>query len=312
MGTAGPYRWALVSDRAPFAPRDGAGALTLGGRMWLLGGWNPRGETPCACNSEVWCSRDGVRWRCATAEAPWEGRHAAGWVVHEERLWVIGGDANQGYHQRDIWSSRDGVSWDRVLPEAPWGPRCFQHTYSFEGRLWVMGGQTMPEYAAVPEIFYDDIWCSEEGRQWTRLVEHAPWPPRGNSSVPIVFDDRLWIIGGGTYNTPQHPDRRVYNDVWHSADGVTWERAVEHAPWAPREFHDVAAWDGRLWVLGGWSGESRSDVWHSADGVHWEELPGTPWAPRHGAGVFVHREALWVVAGSHLEADVWRLERAGR
>ena len=52
---ASTYRWERVTDRAAFAPRDGAGALVLGGTMWLLGGWNP-GDTlnfPKICNSEV-------------------------------------------------------------------------------------------------------------------------------------------------------------------------------------------------------------------------------------------------------------------
>ena len=34
------YEWMQVTEKAAFAPRDGAGALVFGGRMWLLGGWN--------------------------------------------------------------------------------------------------------------------------------------------------------------------------------------------------------------------------------------------------------------------------------
>jgi hypothetical protein len=35
------YQWTRVTLEAPFAARDGAGALVFKGRMWLLGGWNP-------------------------------------------------------------------------------------------------------------------------------------------------------------------------------------------------------------------------------------------------------------------------------
>src|SRR5262245_19620512 len=35
------YEWKQVTASAAFAPRDGAGALTFHGRMWLIGGWNP-------------------------------------------------------------------------------------------------------------------------------------------------------------------------------------------------------------------------------------------------------------------------------
>jgi hypothetical protein len=55
MAMAAPYRWELVTLTAPFAPRDGAGALTYDGKMWLLGGWNPGDKVnfPHICNSEV-------------------------------------------------------------------------------------------------------------------------------------------------------------------------------------------------------------------------------------------------------------------
>ncbi len=39
----------------------------------------------------------------------------------------------------------------------------------------------------------------------------------------------MWILGGGTYDTPQHPVRKFYNDVWSSADGVRWKLHVESA-----------------------------------------------------------------------------------
>ena len=79
--------------------------------------------------------------------------------------------------------------------------------------------------------------------------------------------------------------------------------------WAPRQYHDVAVFDDRLWVLEGYAKGNRNDVWHSADGVTWHEVPKTPWRPRHAASVFVHDGALWMVAGNNMESDVWRLTR---
>src|SRR5579862_2131002 len=58
------YRWSKVTDRAAYAPRDGAGALVFKNRMWLLGGWNPgdKRSFPRICNNEVWSSADGADW----------------------------------------------------------------------------------------------------------------------------------------------------------------------------------------------------------------------------------------------------------
>jgi hypothetical protein len=122
-----------------------------------------------------------------------------------------------------------------------------------------------------------------------------------------VLDDRIWILGGGTYDTPKQPKRNYYNDVWSSADGLEWTCATREAPWAPRQYHEVAAFDGRLWVLEGYAGKNRNDVWYSADGVHWDELPRTLWPPRHAASVFVFNGALWMVAGNNMQSDVWKL-----
>ena len=306
-----PYRWESVTLKAAFAGRDGAGALTFAGKMWLLGGWNPgdREHFPRICNSEVWSSSDGLTWTLVSPQAPWEGRHTAGYVVHRGRMWIVGGDCNQHHYQNDVWSSADGVTWTRECEQVPWAPRVLHHTVAFADRIWVIGGQSMPAFAPAEERFYNDVWCSEDGKDWTRVAEHAPWSPRGMIGGAAVLGGRLWLLGGGTYDTPDHPQRLFYNDVWSTTDGVTWQKHLEHAPWHPRQYHDVAVWDGKLWVMEGWNQQNRNDVWYSADGLNWTELPDTPWAVRHAASAFVFADALWMVAGNNMFPDVWKLTR---
>ena len=38
------YEWEEITLKAPFAARDGGGAITFKDRMWLIGGWNPRNK----------------------------------------------------------------------------------------------------------------------------------------------------------------------------------------------------------------------------------------------------------------------------
>lgn len=97
--------------------------------------------------------------------------------------------------------------------------------------------------------------------------------------------------------------------MWSSDDGIRWQQHIEHAPWHAREYHDVAVFDDKLWVLEGWNQQNRNDVWYSHDGEHWTELPGTPWKPRHASSIFVFDDSLWVVTGNNMESDVWRLRR---
>ncbi len=316
------YRWELVTERAEFAPRDGAGGLVFQDRMWLLGGWNPgdKQHFPRICNNEVWSSGDGREWRLekpntfldATfdAQRDWEGRHTAGYVVHDGRMWIVGGDVNQGTYQHDVWNSRDGRTWKWVNPDrpVPWGPRALHYTVAFDNSIWVLGGQTMPGFVESEEVFYRDVWRTSDGVEWEQILPDEPaWSPRGMIGGHAVFQDRIWILGGGTYDTPTTPTRQFFNDVWSSADGKTWTCHTEAAPWAARQYHEVAVFDDRLWVLEGYAGANRNDVWHSADGMTWHEVPNTPWKPRHAASVFVFQGALWMVAGNNMESDVWRL-----
>ncbi len=321
------YEWSLVTGEAPFAPRDGAGALVFKNRMWLIGGWNPSDQQhfPRKCSNDVWSSTDGAHWTRVrpntygtdefVPESEWEGRHTAGYAVFNDKMWIIGGDPLQGHYQYDVWNSEDGERWAHVNKggDVPWGPRALHYTVAFQDKIWVMGGQTTPQFAPADELFYDDIWNTEDGIHWTRVEAVRPlWRPRGMIGGCAVFNGRIWILGGGTYDTPKNPERNFYNDVWSTADGVHWQCHLERAPWHPRQYHDVAVFDGRMWILEGWNGANRNDVWYSSDGVKWQELPETPWAPRHAASVFVYRDALWVVAGNNMKSDVWQLRRKDR
>ncbi len=318
------YEWVCVTSNAQFAPRDGAGALVYRDAMWLIGGWNPRDRAhfPSICTNDVWRSTDGATWTCVKPntfgteqfdpENDWEGRHTAGYVVFQDKMWIVGGDPLQGHYQSDVWNSEDGVHWTRVNKgqEPPWAPRALHHTLAFDGKIWVLGGQTTPQFAPAEEVFHNDIWNTSDGIHWTRVEPEGPhWTPRGMVGGNVVLNGRMWILGGGTYDTPEQPERNFYNDVWNSADGVRWECRLEHAPWYPRQYHDVAVFDGRMWVLEGWNQQNRNDVWHSADGVQWVEVPDTPWAIRHASSIFAYDRALWVVTGNNMQSDVWKLTR---
>lgn len=331
--TARDYGWVNVTMQAAFPPRDGAGALVFNNQMWLLGGWNPGDKQTnpihSNCNNEVWNSSNGRDWSCVKPNthlndrfdpaSDWEARHTAGYVVYQDKMWIIGGDPLLGHYQFDVWNSADGQTWEWVNRgrPVPWGPRVLHHTFVLNDKIWILGGQTLPQFAPAAEIFYDDIWNTEDGIHWNQVKMAHPFRPRrGMIGGSAVLNGRVWLLGGGTYETPGLPRYVYHNDVWSSADGITWERHLEKAPWCGRVYHDVAAFDGRLWVMEGQGsqGANLNDVWHSADGIHWQSIPDTPWNPRHAASVFVFDAALWMVAGNNMERDIWKLvpKEAGR
>lgn len=263
------YQWVNVSKNTLFHPRDGAGALVFKDKMWLLGGWNAHDEAyfPKICSNEIWSSLDGETW---TLEKPntfdgrfnpgldWEGRHSAGYAVYRNRMWIVGGDAVQGHHQFDVWNSENGKKWRHVNPNhpVPWGPRTLHHTLMFKDKIWVMGGQTRFENISgdgvkKKNMLYHDIWNTSDGVNWTRIVPKSPfWTRRGMISGSVVFNGRMYVLGGGTYHTPQHIHRTYFNDVWSSPDGVHWKRHTAAAPWKPRQYHSIAVFDDKILPAG--------------------------------------------------------------
>jgi hypothetical protein len=169
-----------------------------------------------------------------------------------------------------------------------------------------MGGQQIFEPAG-EEVAYNDVYSSVDGVNWVLETPHAAWSPRGIIMNNVVFQGRMWVIGGGTYDI-----RTFNNDVWSSADGIQWTQVLANAPWSPRQFHNTIVFDNKIWVFAGGDAQSQgglNDVWYSPDGVSWVELQNTPWVARHAASAYVNNNYLWFTCGSDAQAynDVWKL-----
>jgi hypothetical protein len=299
--------WVRVTEHAEWSPRDSAAEVVWHDRMWLMGGWVAmEGEGP----RDVWSSADGRRWTQVTASAPWTHGDLSTSLVHRDRLWLIagwsGGRSPGASASNEVWSSADGEHWDRVTASAPWKRRLGAAGVIFHGRMWLFGGSE--RYFDGANYLLNDIWSSEDGEKWVRVTEHAPWSPRAYHGA-LVFNDRIWILGGGNYR----PDHLAFNDVWCSPDGAKWTRMAEHAPWRGRIWFSSVAWRSRIWILGGWADNpstNLNDVWHSTDGRSWERFDAdSTWSPRHEMSAYVFDNRLWIVAGNPwpLINDVWSL-----
>jgi hypothetical protein len=263
--------------------------------MWLLGGWNPFLESwlPGYTTNEVWNSVDGENWNFV-GNAPWPARHTAGWLVHDDLLWIMGGDWNSGVQQMDVWNSADGINWNEVLDSLPMDVRMTHMVSSLGNEMIYFGGQTLTFLGFVGGEVYNDVWSSDDGVGWTELTNNAGWHPRGQIQGHFVRNDTLWLIGGGTYDA-----RHMYSDVWSTTDGVNWNMVTEAADFTPRQYHEVGVFDNRLWILGGYEGiGNRNDVWYSDNGADWYELKNTPWPPRHAGGVCTYDASLWMISGN--------------
>jgi len=279
--------WERVVEHAAFSPRDTSEDLVFGGRMWLSNAfhngnvlirdlWNSRDgaswecvleDTPYdgysemvvyhgrmwAIKGSVWTSADGTQWERVAEQTPFGVRGYGESVVHEDRIWQLGSG-------HDVWSTTDGVTWTCAIENAPFGKRYATAVASFAGKLWLMGG-SLPMASDPPEKGYkdlttfNDVWCSEDGATWTRLLEHAPWEPR-QWFIAKVYRDRLWIIGG--YDNKNHKN---FDDVWYTADGLTWQPFDGGPHWSPRHEPSIYVFDDSLWLVAGNMWPLVNDVW---------------------------------------------------
>lgn len=281
--------------------------------------------------SDVWRFSDN-KW-AQLPNAPWEGRHCAGVALFNNRVWILGGDGSHGHYQPDAWSSQDGINWQQEA-YPPWGHRVGHIVGTHNGALFVLGGQSRGQDAepfltdgAPDDDIYNDVWKSADGHHWTRVTEHAGWVPRGWVSGAVSFHSRLWLIGGGTYET--HGRERVFfNDVWSSEDGAVWRCETQAAGWDKREFASVAVWDDKLWLACGYNSQygNLDDIWYSSDGKNWTKLDAGPTrpSPRHAPAIFVLGDALFLATGNGVPSgsqgpysdgltnEVWKLTRAAK
>lgn len=280
--------WIRVTNKADFSPRDTSEDFVFDGRMWLSNAyhegnvlvrdlwasgdgiaWTQVSEnTPYdgysemvvfkdriwAIKGSVWSSRDGLEWTQVAEKTPFGVRGYGEVVVHDGKMWQLGSG-------QDVWWSEDGASWTCATAEAPYGPRYATAVAAFEGKLWVLAG-SLDKASDPPEKHYpkftthNDVWCSRDGKEWTRVMEHAPWDQR-MWSVAKVYKDRLWIIGGF-----DNVHGANLGDVWMTRDGVSWEELKSSGEtWSPRHEPTCYVFQDSLWVVAGNAWPLMNDVW---------------------------------------------------
>lgn len=305
--------WRAIERPESWGWRDGAGLLAKDGGLYLIGGWS----SDTGLSSEVWFSRDLAHWSLLSPGAPWAGRHGAGWVVHRDRLWVIGGDLHD-----DVWSSSDGVDWTRESGGAEFGGRYSVMAASLDDRLLVFGGQTWgpsPDCAFAPECYaigFNDSWASGDGRRWQQVQSAAPWAGRGLIHGSMVFRQRLYLVGGGLkLAMPGHQLSETvaeHHDVWSTADGVAWRKEAEDAGFSARTHITVLATASGCYVAGGSVGtqlNTTAEVYFAPDCIRYRLLPGRPdIGVRHAASLVEYNGAI-VMLGGHRDTagtTIWQ------
>ncbi len=291
-------QWRRVPHTGTWAPRDGAGLLQLGGALYMLGGWLHGPVT-----NEVWRTVDLVEWEFL-GYAPWPARHGSGWLVHDDRLWVIGGDLNS-----DVWSSPDGVRWTQEAATALFGERYTPNAASINGEIVVYAGQDWPGEECSAALSCPrglrSVWKSRDGRTWTQASAEAPWSGRGLVHGSAVFEGQIWMIGGGLKAVPpgvSYSETAVeFTDIWSSADGATWQRRSANTGFAGRTHFSVLATSDGCYVSDGsvgTQGNVSNDFFHAPDCIHFAPVAVPPELPvRHASSLVEFNGSLVLLGG---------------
>ena len=196
------HEWSQVTDGAPWGRRAGVEAVVLGDAMYLVGGRTPNRFVPfpggpIPGDSTIW----GDAWRSDDLGTTWTQVH----TDDETDSWPA-----RSYHEVVVQGDRMVLLGGQNFLLDP-NPACGANPFCF------------PKFVSRSE-FFNDVWASTDGAEWTQLTAAAPWAGRAGLSA-AVLNGEIYVLGGSVNDDPGvvggPPNRQLFNDVWKSADGVT-------------------------------------------------------------------------------------------
>jgi len=275
--------WSKMTDSLPIPTSViPLSAVVFQNKLWIMGMNNYA--------NFLWNSADGVHWSSVTDT---ESFSPLLWPVllhFQNQLWVAGGfslfsflpgpfsTTNLAINPIQLaLSSLDGVNWNGVkyssldstsLPSVGTdsgtaGVVCFKN------KMWVVGGKSPFNVVGAPlnSAVSEAVQNSLDGHSWSTVITDTAFLPRFDHSL-AVHDSELWVIGGYvtrtfTYYSLEVVQTALVNDVWNSADGLTWNVVDTRAPFSARIHPATVSFQGRLWVIGGENAQGPlGDIWY--------------------------------------------------
>lgn len=199
----------------------------------------------------------------------------------------------------------------------------YQKTPSVDSVLWDFGdGRTSTEispnhtylnsgtFDVKLTVFYElngvdtSVSVVKPNHVVTYYTKKAPWAAReGHASV--VFDNKMWVLGGHSADANRTNVR--FNDVWSTEDGSIWVRVLSTAPWDPRSSFTATSFDGKIWIIGGITGEGEAsgEVWWTSNGTVWTRITdGDAITPRYSHAAAVFSNKIYILGGRNFEGGL--------
>lgn len=210
-------------------------------------------------------------WTKLLDSAEWGKNYNFQMFSINDTLWTFHPDGN--------WLSTDGKIWTKSILTNPIVNHAFLDYVYFKGAVYGLGYYkgNIESYVFKPEI-YKTI----DLKNWTIISKTSNLPQRFFYH-PFVFDNKIWIIGGEDKNTK-------YNDIWNSADGITWVKQKDNLPFDKRSNSWIVTLNNTLYLL-------NNDVWSSKDGINWQKVTDeiVKGEQIFGYAAVVFDEKIWLI-----------------
>ncbi|MFO7736307.1 MAG: DUF1554 domain-containing protein [bacterium] len=257
-------------------------------------------------NNEIWTGMVGGYFGMASSCGGWTTTSGTGSVGHAHK---VDNDVIYAYPQN---CNRTNVrlycveqpplsEWHKVESENPLTKRYLSASVVFQDKIWVIGGNNADSEKGYD---YNDVWYSEDGMNWTRAVEDAPFEKRHGHQA-FVYDDKIWVLGGRSQNDGDWATYPIHKDVWYSENGTDWVLATDDAAFGPVFQSAAGVYDGKMWVIGA-TDPGNSNVHSSTDGITWTlETDSPAFGSRGSARILDYDGKMWLIGGYPSKSDDW-------
>ncbi|AWO01189.1 hypothetical protein DLD77_05530 [Chitinophaga alhagiae] len=285
--------WSKLTNHTAFQGRDSSpnALLLFKNKLWVMAGWRYEPENgDYHSRSDIYNSDDGINWTLVNPSPPYQPY--SGFIVYKDKMWA--------YDDTGIWNSDDGVTWEflgtspvrassRVLlvndtiwfvdtygnagyspdglnftltrnGDAPWGLRDWPGFVYHRNKFWVYIGR---KYIDGVQHATNDVWSSSDGISWELMTDEAVLPSRFWHMYG-AFEDKMWIIGGASWDSVGNANNGNFNDAWYSENGKDW-KLLSQDNYPNRHAAMIKNFNDRLYFMCGYGGLSLdrlyNDVW---------------------------------------------------
>jgi len=209
-------------------------------------------------------------WTEITANAAFPKSYNFQMFNIRDTLWVL--------HHDGGWYSVDGKNWVKSPLSNIIKNNGFLDYVWFNGALYGLGTfeGNIEHYRLTSAIHR-----SSDMRNWEQLATESNLPKRFFYH-PFIFDNKMWIIGGGT-------EYEKFSDIWNSNGGVHWTKQAENLPFGKRQESQFVFFHNKIFML-------NNDVWSSNDAIHWTK-EADRFVPEDifGYSAVVYDDKIWLL-----------------